>query len=442
MSPSNSPSADHCPLPTADATTGLQVLRAFLAERSPLAALKVMQQTVGDAFRITLPRFDPAVLVGPANNRHILVSGRADFLWRSPDDPVAHLLRQGVLVTDGPNHDHIRAVMDPALHRRQVGQYVAAFWQLTDSVTSQWGHEGRADMLVEMRKVALLILVNTLFGADFQPDMPRLWRPILRAIAFIGPGAWIVWPQMPRPGYARDLALLDAYLYDLIARRRQQPGGEDNLLARLAAAPGFDDNLIRDQLLTMLIAGHDTSTALLAWALFLLGQHPAIMAQVRAEVDRVLGTRPPTLEALEQLPLLDQVIKETLRLYPPIHVGNRRANGDITVRGYEIPDNTRLMMSIYLSHRHPQHWVKPDAFHPERFAHENQEKVPPFTYIPFGGGPRNCMGASFAQIEARVVLARLLQTFTLVPEKQRVYAHMGATLEPHPGVWMRLQRRG
>lgn len=110
------------------------------------------------------------------------------------------------------------------------------------------------------------------------------------------------------------------------------------------------------------------------------------MAQVRAEVDRVLGTRPPTLEALEQLPLLDQVIKETLRLYPPIHVGNRRANGDITVRGYEIPDNTRLMMSIYLSHRHPQHWVKPDAFHPERFAHENQGTDLPIFLLVGGHG--------------------------------------------------------
>jgi len=428
------------PLPFADGPTGLKVLRAFSQERSPLSALKVMNQVVGDSFRITLPLFNPAVLIGPENNRHILVSGRDDFLWRTENDPVTRLLRHGLLVEDGASHDHLRAVMDPALHRREVVRHLDAFWQITDTLTATWSDRGRADMLVEMRKLALLILVKTLFGADFQPDLARLWQPILSAIRYISPGLWVLWPNIPRPGYEHDLAVLDAYLYDLITQQRAQGGG-DHFLARLAAAPGFDDHLIRDQLLTMLIAGHDTSTALLAWVLHLLGQHPAVLAQVQAEVDTVLGTRPPTLEQLDQLPQLDQVIKETLRLYPPIHMGNRQTNGDIAVHGYDIPGGTRVMMSIYLSHRHPHHWAKPDEFHPERFAHDSKEKVPPFTYLPFGGGPRNCIGAAFAQVEAKVVLARLLQTFTFSPEKRRVQAHMGATLEPHPAVWLAYQRR-
>ena len=425
-------------LPFADGQTGLRVLRALRQERSPLAALRVMQQDVGDAFQITLPGFSPAVLVGPEHNREILVSGRDKLLWRTESDPVTRLLRHGVLVEDGASHDHLRRVMEPALHRREVVRHVEAFWQLTDIVTADWGERGRADMLVEMRKLALLILVNTLFGVNFQPDLARLWQPILRVIRYISPGLWILWPNVPRLGYKRDLAEMDAYLYDLITRR--QSGGDD-LLARLAAAPGFDAHLIRDQLLTMLIAGHDTSTALLAWVLLLLGQHPAVMAQVQAEVDTVLGSRPPTVDDLDHLPLLDQVIKETLRLYPPIHIGNRRANGDITLGNHAIPDDTRVMMSIYLSHRHPAHWTKPDEFHPERFATNQKEKVPPLTYIPFGGGPRNCIGASFAQVEAKVVLARLLQTVALTLEKRPVHAHMGATLEPQPGVWMRVQRR-
>ena len=427
-------------LPSADGPTGLKVLRAFAEERSPLAALRVMHRTLGDAFRITMPRFNPVVLVGPEHNRHLLVRGRDDFLWRTESDPVTRLLRQGVLVTDGDEHDRIRAVMDPVLHRREVVRHIEAFWQTTDTLTASWPTRGRADMLVEMRKLALLILVGTLFGVDFQPDLARLWQPILSVIRYISPGPWIVWPDVPRFGYQRDLAAMDAYLYDLIHRRRAQGGAED-LLGRLAAAPGFDDHLIRDQLLTMLIAGHDTSTALLAWVLLLMGQYPPVLAQVRAEVDRVLGTRPPTLDDLDQLPLLDQVIKETLRLYPPIHIGNRQANGDIRVGHYEIPGGSRVMMSIYLSHRYPAHWQQPDAFCPERFARNSQEKVPPFTYLPFGGGPRNCIGAAFAQVEAKVVLARLLQTFDFALEKRRVHAHMGATLEPHPGVWLRFERR-
>lgn len=427
-------------LPFADGPTGLKVLRAFAQERSPLAALRVMHGALGDSFRITMPRFNPVVLVGPENNRQMLVRGRDDFLWRTETDPVTRLLRQGVLVTDGAEHDRIRAVMDPVLHRREVVRHIEPFWQITDTLTAQWPNRGRADMLVEMRKLALLILVRTLFGVDFQPDLTRLWQPVLSVIRYISPGLWIVWPKMPRFGYKQDLSLMDLYLYDLITKRRQRGGGDD-LLGRLAAAPGFDDHLIRDQLLTMLIAGHDTSTALLAWVLLLLGQHPAVLAQVRAEVDQVLGTRPPTVEHLDQLPLLDQVIKETLRLYPPIHIGNRQTKGDIQVGNYHIPGNTRVMMSIYLSHRHPAHWPHPNAFCPERFARDSQEKVPPFTYLPFGGGPRNCIGAAFAQVEAKVVLARLLQTFDFALEKQRVYPHMGATLEPHPGVWLRFERR-
>ena len=139
--------------------------------------------------------------------------------------------------------------------------------------------------------------------------------------------------------------------------------------------------------------------------------------------------------------MLDQVIKETLRLYPPIHVGNRQAKGDIEVGGYEIPSGTRVMMSIYLSHRDPAHWQEPNAFCPERFARNSPEKVPPLTYIPFGGVPRKCIGAAFAQVEAKGVLARLLQTFDLMLEKQPIRPYMGATLEPHPGVWMRFRRR-
>lgn len=427
-------------LPFADSRTGLKVLRAFAHERSPLVALRVMHRTLGDSFRITMPRFNPVVLVGPEHNRQLLVRGRDDFLWRTETDPVTRLLRRGVLVTDGAEHDHIRAVMDPVLHRREVVRHIEPFWQITDALTAQWPNRGRADMLVEMRQLALLILVRTLFGVDFQPDLARLWQPVLSVIRYISPGLWIVWPKMPRLGYQQDLSVMDAYLYDLTTQRRKQ-GGNDDLLGRLAAAPGFDDHLIRDQLLTMLIAGHDTSTALLAWVLLLLGQHPAILAQVRAEVDRVLGTRPPTLDDLDQLLLLDQVIKETLRLYPPIHIGNRQANGDIQVGDYQIPGGTRVMMSIYLSHRHSAHWQNPDAFCPERFARSSPEKVPPFTYLPFGGGPRNCIGAAFAQVEAKVVLARLLQTFDFALEKRRVYPHMGATLEPHPGVWLRFERR-
>jgi cytochrome P450 len=212
------------------------------------------------------------------------------------------------------------------------------------------------------------------------------------------------------------------------------------LLGRLIAA-GLDDDLIRDQMLTMLIAGHDTSTALLAWALFLLGSHPEIMAQVKAEVDAVLGDEPPLPGHLPHMPLLDAVIKETLRLYPPIHVSNRRAAEETTIQGYAIPPNLRVMASIYLTHRDEEIWEEPENFCPHRFTEESRGKRPPFTYLPFGGGPRNCIGAAFAQVEAKAVLARILQQFDLELLKKDVRLHMGATLEPRPGVFMRVHQR-
>jgi cytochrome P450 len=204
----------------------------------------------------------------------------------------------------------------------------------------------------------------------------------------------------------------------------------------------MSDSLIRDQLLTMLIAGHDTSTAMLSWTLYLLGRYPDAMQKLQAEVDEILADDEPNQENMENLPYLDQVIKETLRLYPPIHVSNRRASEDLVVNGYEVPQGTRVMYSIYLSHRDPKYWPEAAEFRPERFDLNNrEEKQPPFTYLPFGGGPRNCIGAAFAQVEARVVISRLLQQFSLELLEQDVHTHMGATLEPRPGVRMRVTRR-
>jgi cytochrome P450 len=244
--------------------------------------------------------------------------------------------------------------------------------------------------------------------------------------------------------------MMDQYLYSIIRERRQalaQSGAApapSDLLGALVATPGMTDDLIRDQLLTMLIAGHDTSTALLAWVFYLLGMHPTWMAKLQAEVDAVLGIQdePPSNDQLNELLLLEQVVKEALRLYPPIHVGNRRAKEEMAICGYRIPEGSRVMYSIYLSHRDKAHWRDPEAFCPARFERGHEEKTPPFTYVPFGGGPRICIGATFAQIEARAVLARLLQRFDFkLLNGEKIHPHMGATLEPRPGVLMRVRHR-
>jgi cytochrome P450 len=201
----------------------------------------------------------------------------------------------------------------------------------------------------------------------------------------------------------------------------------------------LSDETIRDQLLTLFIAGHDTSTALLTWSLYLLGSHPDVLARACAEVEAVTHGEPPRAEHLPELVYLGQVIDETLRLYPPIHTGNRVARKDLEFGSYRIPAGTRLIYSIYATHHDERNWPDPERFDPERFG--AGVKIRPYSYLPFGGGPRNCIGAGFAGTEAKVILARLIQSFDIRLVDTRVRQHMGATLEPSPGVKLRMIRR-
>jgi cytochrome P450 len=314
----------------------------------------------------------------------------------------------------------------------------------TDRVSSSWKDGDIVDMLVEGRKIALLIIMQTLFSWDVWEDLPHIWTSILKTIQYISPGPWILWRRIPRPGYRKHLKVMDEYLYKIIAERRHMLTKDhgpltivhcqwsmvdrpQDLLQHLIDA-GLSDDVIRDQMLTMLIAGHDTSTALLAWTFALLGQHRDTHARLVKEVDMQ-----------EKSAFLDQVIKESLRLYPPIHIGNRLVVQDMEFKEGRIPAGERMFYSIYLTHRDPKIWENAEQFCPERHAHGR--KTPPFSYVPFGGGPRSCIGAAFGQAEARLVIARLLKTHKFEFTNHKVHAHMGATLEPRPGVRMKVTIR-
>jgi cytochrome P450 len=427
-------------IPTPDTHAAWRAAQALQRHGHPLAALEALQRQLGDVFTLPLPGFHSVILVGPEANRFLLVDARERLRWRSEHDPVTQLLRQGVLVTDGARHDELRQAMSPTLHRTMFDGYLPLMWQSVDHVTAQWSAGARIDLLTETRRIALLILTSTLFSDDFAPRQDDLWPAILRTLRYIAPGPWLLWPAIPRVGYRRALHQVDAYLLRLIAARRAQLEIADDLLGRLIAA-GMNDALIRDQLLTMFIAGHDTSTALLAWSLYLLCAHPAALAQVRLELDTVLGGGAPTYERIAQLTTLDHVIKETLRLYPPIHLGSRIAANDLVFHDYAIPSGTRVLYSPYLTHRDPRYWPDPERFDPDRFAPQSTHSRPAFAFVPFGGGPRNCMGAAFAVTEAKVVLARLLQRCDFQLVGGRVRPRMGATLEPSPGVLVEVQRR-
>ena len=415
---------------------GIQALTGLIRERSLLGPLRVMYQRVGRVFKIPLRAFHPYVVAGARANRQVLVSERGRVRWRN-SDPVTDVLRRGVLVTDGTEHDAYRGLMESHLHPAALPGFTGIMISQTDRVTSAWQDGQTVDMLIEGRKIALLIVMQTLFGVDAWDDLPRIWTPILKTIQHISPGAWILWRRIPRPGFRKHLSDLDDYLYGIIRSRRGTAARHD-LLQHLIDA-GLDDDRIRDQMLTLLIAGHDTSTALLAWTFYLLGTNPDIHTRLVHELNEALGSNPPGSTMGWQPHILDYVLKESLRLYPPIHIGNRMVVEDMEFDGTRVPAGERLFYSVYLTHRDPEYWEDPEAFHPERFA--GGRKTPPFAYVPFGGGPRACIGAAFGQAEGRLVLARLLQTHDFEFVNSNIHAHMGATLEPRPGVLMRVTKR-
>ncbi len=427
-------------IPTPGPAASRLAARAFMRDGHILSALEALHDALGDVFQLPLPGFQAVMMVGPEANKFVLTESRDTFLWRAEGDPVTRLLRQGILVTDGAQHDALRQVITPALHRSLFERFVHAMWWNTDRVTSQWRQGSRIDLLEEMRRIALLILTDTLFSDDFNPRLGPLWQDILRVIRYISPGPWLIWPTIPRLGYQQAIHRLDGYLYRLIAARRAQPEQGSDLLGGLIAS-GMSDGLIRDQLLTMFIAGHDTSTALLAWSLYLLMTHPDSLARAQAEIDAIVGKQPPAYTHVRQLSYLDRVIKETLRLYPPIHLGSRITATDVVFQDIPIPSGTRVLYSLYLTHRDKKYWTEPATFDPDRFSPERASFHPPYTFLPFGGGPRNCIGAAFAQVEAKIVLARLLQRHEFRYVGGRARPRMRATLEPCPGVFVEARRR-
>ena len=414
-----------------DAETGLSALRSLLFDRSLIGPLRIMGERVGKFFQIPLPGFKPYVVFGPENVRKVLITESSKFRWRN-NDPVRDVLQKGVLVTDGDEHDRYRSLMEKMLHPGVLPQYKEMMLRQTDRVTATWQNGQTVDMLVEARKIALLIVMEALFSVDVWQDIPLLWNPILKAIEHISPGLWIFWRKMPRFGYKRSFKIIDDYLFGIIHRRRASLEKKQDLLQHLIDA-GLSDQIIRDQMLTMLIAGHDTSTALLAWIFAMLAKDPSVYEKLNLAMENAEEDKQPHL--------LEEVIKETLRLYPPIHIGNRMVAEEVSFgEGETIPAGERLFYSIYLTQRDPDLWEKPDDFCPERF--QPGARTNAMSYIPFGGGSRACIGSAFGMMEARTTLAHLLHGFTFEPmNADKIHLHMGATLEPHPGVLMRVSRK-
>src|SRR5215204_2457939 len=355
--------------------------------------------------------------------------------------------------SDGDFWRRQRRLAQPAFHRRRVAAFGELMTDATLAMLERWRPSVAQglplDVATEFMHLTLEIATRALFSTSVERDLVKIGRAIamlLNEVTFRFTFPFYPPLKVPTPRNRRVLAArvtLDSVIYQIIAERRRRPGEHDDLLALLMEArdektgEGMSDRQLRDEVITLFVAGHETTANALTWASYLLSTHVAVARELRTEVDEALQGRIPTAADLPNLPYTRRVIDETLRLYPPAWITNRRAIEDDTICGYRIPADAIVSISPYVTHRDPTLWQNPEGFDPDRFAPERSSGRPHFAYFPFGGGPHQCIGKGFALLEATLVLALLTQQYELhlVPGR-RVETVAMATLRPRYGMWM------
>ena len=305
------------------------------------------------------------------------------------------------------------------------------------------------DLMEEMSRVTLAVVGQALFGIDLVGAAADVGHALLIALQFVSEEAFSLFPSLlfiPAPRNLRFLKArrqLDRVVLGIIESRRRGGDAADDLLSMMMEArdpesgEGMSDRQLRDEVMTFILAGHETTAVTLAWACLLLDQHPEVAERLRQEVGTVLAGRTPALTDLPRLELTRRVVDETLRLYPPVPVISRQSFAADEIGGYGIPAKSGVMLSPYVTHRHPDLWSAPERFDPDRFMPEHNAARPRFAYFPFGGGPRLCIGNEFALMEAQILLAMIVQRYRVerVPGRE-VQHEIRVTLRPRQPMWM------
>lgn len=348
-----------------------------------------------------------------------------NWIWRE----LAGWFGDGVLTSQDDRWTRQRRLIAPIFTLRRVAGYVSVMAEEARGLVERWEPTafsgGRVDLHLEMMRVTLRVVARVLFGSDIDQAVPVIHRAfpaieehvLKRMTSPLRPPQ--TWPTPGNRRAARARRALYEVCDDLIARRRASPTGNKDLLSALLDArdpetgEGLDDAEIRDQLLIFLLAGHETTATTLTFTFNLLGRHPDVQDRVRYEADEVLGDREPTAEDTPTLAYTGMVIKEAMRLYPPVYANGRlTARGD-QLRGYDIPPGSEVLISPWATHRHPGFWEDPERFDPERFRREREAQRHRYAYFPFGGGPRACLGQHFSSMEAAVVVSSVLRAYRL-----------------------------
>jgi cytochrome P450 len=427
----------------------------FALRRDPLGYLERISARYGDIAHLRVGPYRLVFVNHPDLIHEVLVAKDASFIKGRVLDQARDVFGQGLLTSEGDFHRKQRRLIQPAFHRRRIEAYADAMAADAGAAAARWRDGETLDVAREMMRLTLRIVARSLFSVDVEEESAREVGHALDALVAAFSLVAVPWAgllrKLPLPSARRaqrGRETLDALVYRMIAERRRTGGGEDLLSLLLAARDedgggAMDDKQVRDEVLTLFLAGHETTANALAWSWYLLASHPEAEARFHAEVDSVLGDRLPEAQDLPSLPYTRQVFAESMRLYPPAWAVSRRTIEPVTIGGHPVPAGSGVLASQWIAHRDPRFFEDPLAFHPERWTADFESKLPKLAYFPFGGGPRLCIGMGFAWMEGILLLATIGRKWRmrLVPG-QRVEPYPRITLRPKDGVRVVMGRRG
>lgn len=429
----------------------LYLFRRFFRPGNPILLFEHLAQTFGRVSHYKLGSSHIVFINDPELIREILVNQAGSFIKERTQHRMKILLGDGLITSEGEFHMRQRRIAAPAFHRQRIQNYAGMMVDHAAAAGNTWRQGERFDMSAAMMDLTLGIVARTLFATDVTEDVREINREvnaIMRLynylVALPRAETYLRWPIPGLIRFRKARARLDAVVYRMIAERRAVSEDRGDLLSMLLASrdeegrqEGMSDVQLRDEIITIFLAGYETVANALTWTWYLLSENPSTAQRMQSEIAAVLRGQPATIEAMPQLRYTEMVFAESMRLYPPAWAMGRQATTTVEMGPYRFPAGTYFFFSQYVLQRSEEFYPDPLRFDPERFTPEQKATRPRFAYFPFGGGPRQCIGESFAWIEGVLVLATLAQrwNFRMVPGQQ-VDVQPKITLRPKYPMWM------
>ncbi|MDQ4081881.1 MAG: cytochrome P450 [Actinomycetota bacterium] len=417
--------------------------------RDPLAFLTALAREYGDIARFSLPSGDYVLLNDPDLTKDVLVTNHRCFVKGRFYEELKRLLGEGLLTSEGDSHHTQRRLLQPLFRQECVTAYGGVMVDAAARTRDRWRDGAELDVSEEMMRLTLAVVAMALLDADVESEAREVGEAVDAGMVafdrFLLPFSHVLW-KLPLPATRRFLGArerLDALIYSLIADRRREAGERPDLLSHLVRVQteggeiGMSERQVRDEVMTILLAGHETTAQALTWTWYLLARHPEIEAALEDELDDVLAGEPPSVADLSRLSYTRMLLAESMRLFPPSWMVTRRALVDHELGGHVVPAGSIIFISQFVTHRDDRYFPNPLRFAPERWADAAEPERKKFVYFPFGAGPRLCIGERFAWMEAILLLATLAERWRLrlVPG-QRVVPKPMVTLRPRYGLRM------